>query len=248
MLKDSSSKNRSSVITSSQNDIHPRLDEVVKRHLKTTWRGGLHQPSVAVFHLLEQILGAADKAAIIFDSGCGTGESTRNIARFFPHCLVIGIDRSEKRLGRLCGDNWPTDSDLWRENNAIWVRAELATFWRLALTANWRLYKHFLLYPNPYPKPGQLKRRWHAHPVFPVLLELGGELELRSNWLIYMNEFSRALNIASGLSAQVTATGESEVSSPFEKKYRLRGQELHKLNIELGREAMLLPNESVIER
>jgi hypothetical protein len=28
----------------------------------------------------------------------------------------------------------------------------------------------------------------------------------------------------------------------------LSGQELHKLNIELGWEAMLLPNESVIER
>lgn len=44
------------------------------------------------------------------------------------------------------------------------------------------------------PKIGHLSRRWHGHPVFPAMLELGGVLECRSNWKIYvLNEFCFAV-------------------------------------------------------
>jgi tRNA G46 methylase TrmB len=233
-VKGSRSRNRSSLITSSQHQVHPRLEEVVKRHLETTWRGDMHQPSVEAFRKLVEMIGDDNQKQIIFDSGCGTGETTRDIARVFPECLVIGIDRSEKRLGRLCGGDWPTETNLWSENNAIWVRAELTTFWRIALAANWRLHKHFVLYPNPYPKPGQLKRRWHAHPVFPVLLALGGQLDLRSNWLLYMQEFAEAVNLATGSNPDITTMGESNISSPFEEKYRRSDHQLYRLRFDLG--------------
>ena len=123
----------------------------------------------------------------MLDSGCGTGASTRALARAHPDCLVIGVDKSVARLGRTGASAFPH-----REGNAVWLRAELSSFWRLALQAGWALERHYLLYPNPWPKPGQLQRRWHGHPVFPELLRLGGRLELRCNWEIYALEFAAA--------------------------------------------------------
>ena len=49
------------------------------------------------------------------------------------------------------------------------------------------------LYPNPWPKKKHLGRRWHGAPVFPALVKLGGELEMRSNWQTYLDEFALAL-------------------------------------------------------
>ena len=43
-------------------------------------------------------------APLILDAGCGVGLSTRRIAIQFPHHSVIGVDRSEDRLGREHGE------------------------------------------------------------------------------------------------------------------------------------------------
>ena len=43
----------------------------------------------------------------------------------------------------------------------------------------WLTDHHLLLYPNPYPKPRQRGRRWHFHASLPLLLALGGSLEVR---------------------------------------------------------------------
>ena len=34
---------------------------------------------------------------LLLDSGCGTGDSTINIAKSNPDCLVLGIDKSSKK-------------------------------------------------------------------------------------------------------------------------------------------------------
>jgi len=115
----------------------------------------------------------------------------------------------------------------------IWLRAELATFWRLAVQAGWRLHRHFLLYPNPWPKPGHLRRRWHAHPVFPDLLQLGGRLELRSNWAVYAEEFAVAVNHALGTRVQPMRLAGSDDLSPFERKYRASGHALYSVALSL---------------
>ena len=96
---------------------------------------------------------------------------------------------------------------------------ELSTFWRLAVRHGWRTEHHFLFYPNPWPKPAHLTRRWHAHPAFPWLLALGGTLEMRCNWDIFAQEFSASLALC-GVDAQVDRIGEGEAVSPFEDKYR----------------------------
>jgi tRNA (guanine-N7-)-methyltransferase len=160
-------------------------------------------------------------ATLILDSGCGTGRSTRHLASMFPSedYWILGIDRSLVRLERNHGfrvqqqqlqeaDNemvWrcneSEEEDRSKRANVLWIRAELVDFWRLLLQHqdehSWTVEKHYLLYPNPYPKTKRLKSRWYAHPSFPLILQLGGEeIVVRSNWETYMQEFARSVLIA----------------------------------------------------
>jgi len=197
------------------------LADVLEAHLHRAWQAPLHAPSVFAFDALRAHIDG-DSRPLVLDSGCGTGESTRLIAAALPDCLVIGVDKSPARLARGGATAFPH-----REGNALWVRAELATFWRLAGAAGWRLRHHFLLYPNPWPKPGQLRRRWHAHPVFPAMLQLGGRLEMRCNWEVYALEFAEAVNRALAADAVPQPLVESAITTPFERKYRGSGHPLY---------------------
>jgi len=190
------------------------------------WRQPLHAPTINAFTALVAA-GVDPEKKIILDSGCGTGESTRQIAQYHPDCLVIGVDKSKARLKTLPGSHFSHNVFLYREGNTIWLRAELASFWRLALQAGWRLHRHYLFYPNPWPKPSQVLRRWHAHPVLPTLLQLGGRLELRCNWEIYAREFAAAVEMAGCRDVQLTEGVDSCITTPFESKYRNSGQTLY---------------------
>ena len=215
----------SRTVTSSQRGVHPRLAAVVDAHRQHAWRAPLHRPTVAAFNALRVIVDR-DERPLVLDSGCGTGESTQLIARALPKTLVIGVDKSRARLLRTGAGRFPH-----REGNVVWLRADLATFWRLALQAGWRLHRHYLLYPNPWPKPSQLQRRWHAHPVFPAMLQLGGRLEMRCNWQPYAQEFAVAVSRVLGIETQPLPLGESPVTSPFERKYRASGHQLYSLSV-----------------
>jgi tRNA (guanine-N7-)-methyltransferase len=216
-------------VASSQADIHPRLEAILARHLARPWRQPPHGPSVRAFEALEGLL-AGKRASLVLDSGCGTAQSTRKLAERFPESCVIGVDKSLARLGRGGVSRFPH-----REGNAILVRAELETFWRLCAERGWRLQRHYLLYPNPWPKASQLRRRWHAHPVFPDMLRLGGRLELRCNWEIYAREFAFSVNRICGTALEVQRLDPSEPLSPFERKYRASGHALY---------SVVLPSES----
>lgn len=209
------------MVISKQKTIHPRLESVIEKHLSREWRQPLHQPSVGAFEALTS-LGINENERIVLDSGCGTGESTRLMAQAMPDCLVIGLEKSQARLARTGAVSFPT-----REGNAIWLRADLTTFWRLALDAGWRLHRHYLLYPNPWPKPGDLQKRWHGHPVFPTLLQLGGRLEMRCNWEIYAREFACAVNRILGTGVEPGTLSAGPDLSPFERKYRNSGHPLY---------------------
>jgi tRNA (guanine-N7-)-methyltransferase len=212
-------------VSSRQREVHPRLVAALDAHVSQAWRAPLHPPTVEAFEALQRLTGQT-AADLVLDAGCGTGESTRQIARALPECLVIGVDKSADRLRRGGILRYPH-----REGNAIWLRADLATFWRLALEAGWRLRRHYLLYPNPWPKPAHLRRRWHAHPVFPHLLRLGGVLEMRSNWRVYAQEFAVAVNRVLGAGARPSALGDTLVTSPFERKYRASGHPLYSVSV-----------------
>ena len=211
----------SGIVSSSQTGIHPRLEHRVRRHLETPWSQPLHYPTSRVYQSLINEGIFSNSQPFILDSGCGTGKSTQGLADLFPQHLVIGVDRSMARLAKS-----GVDSGFARDGNCILVRAELATFWRLLAKDGHLPEHHFLFYPNPWPKPGHLSRRWHGHPVFPQLLSLGGEIEMRCNWEIYALEFARAIYLATGMVVEVENIRPESGVSPFEQKYLERGQRL----------------------
>ena len=214
------------LVSSTQTDVHPRLESCVRKHLESRWSQPLHFPSKESFGLLEQQGVFAGGRSLILDSGCGTGASTQQLAGMYPDHLVIGVDQSLKRLAK-SGVN----SSILCIENYVLLRAELATFWRLLLNSGISLERHFLFYPNPWPKPGHLSRRWHGHPVFPQLLALGGEIEMRCNWRVYAQEFARAAGFATNAEIYVEEITPDNGITPFEQKYLERRQTLFSVRV-----------------
>lgn len=219
-------------IVTNQAGPHQDLARRVARALSHPWRKPAAEHTRRTFDEAHRWLQAC-RAPLILDAGCGVGLSTRALAVRYPEHAVIGVDRSATRLSREHGE---------LPDNALLVRGDLVDFWRLALAADWRPERHFLLYPNPYPKAAHLKMRWHGHPVFPAILALGGRLELRSNWRLYVEEFQLALAQATAIQAPVEAyRPEGDCLTPFELKYHRSGQELWRCRADLPYAPGLLP-------
>jgi tRNA G46 methylase TrmB len=211
----------SSPVHSTQTQPHAQLDAVVRRHLASSYQRPISPRGQAIFAALSPWLATQKGRELILDSGCGTGWSSRQLALQFPDIAVLGADRSGIRLAR---SGLLDEQSHGSQDNLCLVRINLEDLWPLLLAAGIRPARHLLWYPNPSPKPELLKRRWHAHPLFPTLLALGGELELRSNWRVYIDEFARALEIA-GQAVAIDAIDADEAAvTPFERKYRESGQ------------------------
>ena len=106
---------------------------------------------------------------------------------------MVGIDQSAHRLAK----HQPSGAD-----NYLLLQAEAESFWQCLAEAGIGLYGHWLLYPNPWPKANQFKRRVHGHGAFATLARLGGDVELRTNWDIYAQEFFQAASLI-GLSGEL---------------------------------------------
>ncbi|WP_371195602.1 SAM-dependent methyltransferase [Glaciecola sp. SC05] len=118
--------------------------------------------------------------------------------------------------------------------NYLVLQADLNDFWRLldnylnhsARTIQWRLCKQYILYPNPYPKKAQLGKRWHGSAVFSNIIACCANIELRSNWKLYLEEFVLAAKVfdidmkIEGLSP----SREQPPITPFERKYAQSNQ------------------------
>lgn len=220
-------------IVTNQPGPHRDLAARVTRALTHPWRKPVAAHTREAFAQAEAWRAARAESPLILDAGCGVGLSTRRLAQAFPDHAVLGVDRSESRLTREHGP---------LPDNALLVRADLVDFWRLAVAAGWQPVRHYLLYPNPYPKAAHLKLRWHGHPVFPYLLALGGRLELRSNWRLYVEEFALALAQATGVVGEVEALDPAgEYLTPFEHKYHASGQALWRLVVTLPPNPGLVP-------
>lgn len=95
------------------------------------------------------------RETLFVDAGCGHGWSTVRLARQFPNCDVVGVDRSGVKLSRNAAfrhGGIPRDTP-----NALLLRADLVHFWRLCWQHKILPHRQYLLYPNPYPKKGHLK-------------------------------------------------------------------------------------------
>lgn len=224
----------SSPISSAQTGIHEQLTAIVAKHAASTFQKPICAYNRDAF---EASMTAWTTAAggtsrlmpLILDSGCGVGFSTRHLATQFPDHFVIGIDQSANRLQR---------HTLWHgaaPRNFTLVRADLVDYWRLLLANGIHPERQYLLYPNPWPKPAHLGRRWHGHAVFPALVALGGYLECRSNWRIYIEEFTVALQQLcplppSGVEHYLPSTP----ITPFERKYLASGHRLWRCQAQLN--------------
>ncbi len=202
-------------VSSNQSGIHDKLAASVAKHLENPFRKPYSAHNEKAFHTAQAWL-SAQQRPFILDSYCGTGESTRTLAQMFPGHAVLGIDKSAARLARHQASG---------EDNYHLLRADTDDIWRLLADAGLRPDRHCIFYPNPWPKADHLKRRCHGSPLFPSLLALGGELDLRTNWRIYAEEFCAALKIAD-IAAQVTEFKANPAITAFERKYSEAGQSL----------------------
>lgn len=214
----------SRVITTNQVEPHEKVPDLVHRYLQTDFQKPICQHTLEAFEEVQAWLGDSNEP-VVLDSCCGVGESTKNLATQFPNAKIIGVDKSALRIKK--GQN-KTES----VTNYILVRADVIDFWRLLASSKVKVSHHFLLYPNPYPKSAQVQRRWHASPSFVDILKIGGVLEVRSNWRLYIEEFAIALQTAQ----QQPVLKELSVTNPFtpfERKYQNSGQSLWQVTCEL---------------
>ena len=219
-------KANSKKIFSNQNGLHQNLEKTVRRHLESPFLKPVSEHTQTAFDIAGAFLTASGRP-LILDSCCGVGDSSRALARAFPDHAVIGVDKSESRIMR--------EREGEEPENLLLLRADLNDFFRLAHKAAWRPERHYILYPNPWPKSEHLKRRWHGAPVFRDIVALGGRLELRSNWKLYLEEFAAALALA-GHEGTLAAYDAAEPITPFEAKYKASGQPLWQLVAELGQD------------
>ena len=202
-------------VTSNQRGLHPRLAATVLRHLSSDYRRPPAAHTVAAYAELRERM-ASDPRPLVLDSFCGTGQSTAALADQFPGCLVAGIDQSAQRLDRHVPGT---------QCNYLLLRARAEDIWQLLLRDGIGLARHYLLYPNPWPKGKHLQRRIHGHASFPWLLQLGGAIELRSNWQLYVEEFGVAMHLAGHRGCVSRVSGEPALTL-FEEKYRRSGHSL----------------------
>lgn len=206
-------------IISNQEGIHKNLEEVVNKHLAHEFQKPMQQHTVEAFEHINELV-TNSKRNVIFDSCCGVGESTVNLAKKYPDSIVIGVDKSAHRIAK--------NQCFEQKQNAVVVQADLNDFYRLAVQHDWPVSKQYILYPNPWPKSKHMQRRWHGSAVFPYIVKLCSNIEMRSNWRLYLEEFQFALSLC-----QVDSTIEPLVDenplTPFERKYIASGQQCWQL-------------------
>ena len=221
----------SKAIITNQSGVHEKLAEVVQKHLQhpfqKPYQAHTEQAFVEMNTFVQTFLAQKPQGEIILDACCGVGQSTRILAAQNPQALVIGVDKSAHRLSRNTSirnaEGFSPENDDQAQHYHL-VRADLNDFYRLVKAANWPVAKHYILYPNPWPKSKHLQRRWHGSAVFPQMTSIGKTLILRSNWRLYLEEFQQAAKLVH-LSGEITLVHTSaNPITPFEAKYQASGQ------------------------
>jgi tRNA (guanine-N7-)-methyltransferase len=75
-----------------------------------------------------------------------------------------------------------------------------------------------------------VQRRWHGSAVFPQIVAIGQALILRSNWLLYLEEFKVAAEILA-CKGEISTVNVTQPLTPFEAKFHASGQQCWQLHI-----------------
>ena len=211
------------MISSNQSSLHEDLEKIVLKHIASPDRRPISDEQK---HCFEKAWNWQQQSSLpfIFDTGCGTGDSSIHLAKANPEKLIIAIDQSSHRLKKLQDDkkSYP---------NLLFVQARLEEFWLQSLENHWFPEFQYLFYPNPWPKKKHLLRRWHGHPILPIILKVCSNLELRTNWKIYAEEFQLALS-QFNIDSQLSRIDKIAPISAFEEKYQHSGHPLFQLRTE----------------
>lgn len=223
----------SKAIVTNQTGMHEKLDDVVKKHLTHPFQKPYQVHTEQAFKEMDlrvsEFLECNPQGEIILDACCGVGQSTRILARLNPKALVIGVDKSDHRINK--NVEGFTEEGEYQAQNYHLVRADLNDFYRLVKMANWPVSKHYILYPNPWPKSKHLQRRWHGSAVFPQMTSIGKTLILRSNWPLYLQEFQQAAKQVNLFGSLTEVAAEKQPLTPFEAKYQASGQVCWQLSL-----------------
>ncbi len=207
-------------ITSNQTEPHDALIDLVKKHQQNPDQRPISDNQRHAFESAwnwQQTL----NLPFLLDTGCGTGQSSLLLAQKNPDKLVIGVDQSKSRLNK-------NSHILAKTPNLLLVQARMEEFWLQALEREWHPEFQYFFYPNPWPKKKHIQRRWHGHPIFPVLVQVCSKLELRTNWPIYAEEFQIALSVLN-IASQLETILITQAVSPFEEKYNQSNHSLFRL-------------------
>ena len=212
---------KSSLIVSSQTMPHKNLAKLVLKYQNSEFQDSIPMHAVNAFEIANKFVSTNN---VILDSGCGTGESSYRLAEKFPQHKVVGVDKSIERLQRSHANGEQPD-------NLLLVQSDCIHLWRLIKQAGWNIERHYLFYPNPWPKPGHLQRRWHGHPIFPTMVSLGGVLTMRTNWGVYAQEFAQALQLSGldNIEMKQLVLDADIAFTPFERKYKQSGHQLYEV-------------------
>ncbi len=202
-----------------QTKVHRHIKRLAQTHFMTAYQRPISSKQRQIF---EQFLADKPKSYqnMIIDSGCGRGRSTQILAQQNPQAYVLGIDKSEQRLPIAPVENLA---------NCAYLRVNCIDFYLLAKECNLTFQRHYLLYPNPWPKAKQVQRRWHGHAIFPVMLALSQQIILRTNWKIYLDEFALAVQTISQRHLSIKQVNSTQPLTHFEAKYQQAAMPLWQL-------------------
>jgi len=199
-------------IFSNQESIHKNLIHVCLKHIHSQYKRPLSKQQADSFEQMSALVKKQSRP-LILDSGCGNANSSILLAQKYPEHLVIGIDKSIHRL------KTASNREIIPQNCATF-QIDYFDAWMQMSQANWKIDKHFIFYPNPWPKAEHLKRRIYAHPVFSSMLNLSPYLEIRSNWYTYLLEAALSIEVRMDRKLQIQRIGDEEPISAFENKYK----------------------------
>ena len=187
------------------------------------------RPSEEKEELKKLLLEKLDGKKVIFDTGCGIGESSFKLAEKYQDKIVLGVDKSVSRIERKNAFKSSVP------NNLVLLQADLQDVWPALYEMQnddvLEVVKQYILYPNPWPKLKGVKRRWYANPMLSFILELSSNIEIRSNWKRYLEDFALVAGHIGNRDCELQEFTPVEYLTPFEKKYSLSGQPLYQLMI-----------------